>query len=102
MWSSSAIFIAEDDSQNGVDHVDGHRAPGYVISPYAMQYGPAEHTYYSQTNMTRTIEQIFGLPPMHQFDLTASPMRSLFTDRDHTAWEQVDVVAESAPTYGNK
>jgi hypothetical protein len=77
-WSSSAIFVEEDDSQNGVDHVDGHRSPGYVISPYAVQGGPADHTYYTQVNMTRTIEQILGLPPMNQFDLVASPMRTTF------------------------
>ncbi|MGB6133371.1 MAG: bifunctional YncE family protein/alkaline phosphatase family protein [Acidobacteriaceae bacterium] len=78
VWSSSAIFIEEDDSQNGVDHVDGHRSPGYVVSPYAVQNGPTDNTYYSQTNMTRTIEQILGLPPMNQFDLVASPMRTDF------------------------
>jgi YVTN family beta-propeller protein len=80
VWSSSAIFIEEDDAQNGVDHVDGHRSPGYVVSPYAVQYGATDHTYYSQVNMTRTIEQILGLPPMNQFDLTASPMRTDFTN----------------------
>jgi YVTN family beta-propeller protein len=78
VWSSSAIFIEEDDAQSGVDHVDGHRSPGYVVSPYAVQYGPTDHTYYTQVNMTRTIEQILGLPPMNQFDLVASPMRTAF------------------------
>jgi YVTN family beta-propeller protein len=78
VWSSSAIFVEEDDSQNGVDHVDGHRSPGYVVSPYAVQDGPVDHTYYTQVNMTRTIEQILGLPPMNQFDLVASPMRTTF------------------------
>ena len=78
VWSTSAIFIEEDDAQNGVDHVDGHRSPGYIISPYAVQNGPTDHTYYSQVNMTRTIEQILGLPPMNQFDLVASPMRTDF------------------------
>jgi YVTN family beta-propeller protein len=78
VWSTSAIFMEEDDAQNGVDHVDGHRSPGYVISPYAVQYGPTDHTYYTQVNMTRTIEQILGLPPMNQFDLVASPMRTDF------------------------
>ena len=78
VWSSSAIFISEDDAQNGVDHVDGHRSPGYVVSPYAVQNRPTDHTYYSQVNMTRTIEQILGLPPMNQFDLVASPMRTAF------------------------
>ena len=69
VWSSSAIFIEEDDSQDGVDHVDGHRSPGYIVSPYVVQNGPTDHTYYTQVNMTRTIEQILGLPPMNQFDL---------------------------------
>jgi YVTN family beta-propeller protein len=78
VWSSSAIFIEEDDAQNGVDHVDGHRSPGYIVSPYALQYGSTDHTYYTQVNMTRTIEQILGLTPMNQFDLVASPMRTAF------------------------
>jgi YVTN family beta-propeller protein len=78
IWSTSAIFIEEDDAQNGVDHIDGHRSPGYVVSPYAVQNGPTDHTYYTQVNMTRTMEQILGLPPMNQFDLVASPMRTDF------------------------
>jgi YVTN family beta-propeller protein len=78
VWATSAIFIEEDDSQNGVDHVDGHRSPGYIVSPYAVQSGSTDHTYYTQVNMTRTIEQILGLPPMNQFDLVASPMRTAF------------------------
>ena len=80
VWGSSAIFIEEDDAQNGVDHVDGHRSPGYIVSPYAVQNGPTDHTYYTQVNMTRTIEQILGLPPMNQFDLVASPMRTAFVN----------------------
>jgi YVTN family beta-propeller protein len=78
VWSSSAIFVEEDDAQNGVDHVDGHRSPGFVVSPYVVQNGPADHHYYTQVNMTRTIEQILGLTPMNQFDLVASPMRTAF------------------------
>ena len=80
VWSSSAIFIEEDDAQDGVDHVDGHRSPGYVISPYAVQNGPTDHTTYTQVNMTRTMEQILGLTPMNQFDLVASPMRTAFVE----------------------
>ena len=89
IWSSSAIFVEEDDAQDGVDHVDGHRSPGYVISPYVNQKvnpdgtgaGVTEDgTFYTQVNMTRTIEQILGLKPMNQFDLVASPMRTLFID----------------------
>jgi YVTN family beta-propeller protein len=78
VWSSSAIFIEEDDAQNGVDHVDGHRSPGYIVSPYVVQNGPTDSTFYTQVNMTRTIEQILGLPPMNQFDLWASPMTTAF------------------------
>jgi YVTN family beta-propeller protein len=80
VWPTSAILVEEDDAQNGVDHVDGHRSPGYIISPYVNQNGPTEHTFYTQVNMTRTIEQILGMTPMNQFDLWASPMRTLFTN----------------------
>jgi YVTN family beta-propeller protein len=80
IWSSSAIFVEEDDAQDGVDHVDGHRSPGYVISPYVRQGGVVDSTYYTQVNMTRTIEQILGLTPMNQFDLVASPMSTLFVN----------------------
>ena len=90
VWNSSAIFIEEDDAQNGVDHVDGHRSPGYIVSPYAVQGGPTDHTYYTQVNMTRTIEQILGLAPLNQFDLTASPMLTDFTDTPNfTPWDHV-------------
>jgi len=82
VWGSSAIFMEEDDAQNGVDHVDGHRSPGYIVSPYAVQNRPTDHTYYTQVNMTRTIEQILGLPPMNQFDLVASPMTTAFVKGD--------------------
>ena len=89
IWSSSAIFIEEDDAQDGVDHVDGHRSPGYVISPYVSQKVNPDGTgagvtedsiFYTQVNMTRTIEQVLGLTPMNQFDLVASPMREIFID----------------------
>jgi YVTN family beta-propeller protein len=78
VWPTSAIFLEEDDAQNGVDHIDGHRSPGYVVSPYVVQNGPTDHTLYTQVNMTRTIEQILGLTPMNQSDLIASPMGTLF------------------------
>ncbi|HEY1486847.1 MAG TPA: bifunctional YncE family protein/alkaline phosphatase family protein, partial [Micromonosporaceae bacterium] len=66
-WKSSAIFVLEDDSQNGTDHVDGHRAPLYVISPYAKQ-GIVDDTYYTQINVVKTIEQILHIQPMNQMD----------------------------------
>ncbi|HZC27756.1 MAG TPA: bifunctional YncE family protein/alkaline phosphatase family protein [Actinopolymorphaceae bacterium] len=78
-WKSSAIFVVEDDSQNGVDHVDGHRNVTMVVSPYAKR-GAVVHTYYSQPNIVRTIEQILGLPPMNQIDLAAEPMYDVFTN----------------------
>ena len=94
IWSSSAIFVEEDDAQDGVDHVDGHRGPAYVISPYVNQKvnrngtgaGVTEDsTFYTQVNMTRTIEQILGIKPMNQFDLVASPMATLFIDNPPAA-----------------
>ena len=76
----SAIFVVEDDSQNGVDHVDGHRTPTLVLGPYAKR-GAVVHTYYTQLNVMRTIEQILGLPPMNQEDMTAEPMYDVFTNK---------------------
>jgi YVTN family beta-propeller protein len=90
VWDTSAIFIEEDDAQNGVDHVDGHRSPAYVVSPYAVQTGSVDSSYYSQVSMTRTIEQILGLPPMNQYDLVATPMRKAFTNTLNDApWTHV-------------
>ena len=80
VWKDSAIFIEEDDAQTGVDHVDGHRSPGYIVSPYVRQDGFVDSHYYSQVNLTRTIEQILGLTPMNQNDLVASPMKTVFVD----------------------
>jgi len=89
VWGSTAIFITEDDAQDGVDHVDGHRSPGYIVSPY-VKNNITDSTYYSQVNMTRTIEQILGLPPINYFDLTASPMYKLFTNTPNLApWTHV-------------
>ncbi|WP_127354459.1 bifunctional YncE family protein/alkaline phosphatase family protein [Actinacidiphila soli] len=77
-WKDSAIFVVEDDSQAGLDHVDGHRAPIQIISPYA-QHGTVDNHYYSQITMIRTIEQILGIHPMNQKDSAATPMRGAFT-----------------------
>jgi len=96
VWAQSAIFVEEDDSQNGVDHVDGHRQPVYVISPYtaapqAPGQGKTIHTTYTAENINRTIENILGTQPLTQFDLVASPMFDAFqntpdlTPFDHIA-----------------
>ncbi|MFF8995063.1 alkaline phosphatase family protein [Streptomyces sp. NPDC014983] len=77
-WKDSAIFVVEDDSQAGLDHVDGHRAPIQIISPWA-QHGKVDSHYYSQITMIRTIEQILGIHPMNQKDSAATPMTGAFT-----------------------
>jgi YVTN family beta-propeller protein len=79
-WKDSAIFVAEDDTQDGADHVDGHRAPVQVISPYAV-HGKTVSTFYSQISMIRTIEQILGAQPLNQKIAAATPMEDAFTDK---------------------
>ncbi|MEV3853596.1 alkaline phosphatase family protein [Streptomyces sp. NPDC050095] len=79
-WKDSAIFVVEDDSQAGLDHVDGHRAPVQIISPWA-QRGTVDSHYYSQITLIRTIEQILGIHPMNQKDSAASPMTGAFTKK---------------------
>src|SRR5207249_2223495 len=78
-WAKTCIFIVEDDPQNGFDHVDGHRTVGLVLSPHTRRKF-VDSTCYNQTGMVKTIELILGLPPMTQLDLSATPMRSCFTD----------------------
>lgn len=78
IWKESAVFILEDDAQNGPDHVDAHRSTAYVISPYVKR-GAVDHTMYSTTSMLRTMELILGIPPMSQFDAAATPMYNSFT-----------------------
>jgi len=77
-WADSAIFVVEDDSQAGADHVDGHRAPVQVISPWA-QHGQVVDTYYTQISMDRTIEQILGAQPLNEKIAAATPMVDAFT-----------------------
>lgn len=82
-WKSSAVFVLEDDTQNGVDHVDGHRGPLLIASPYAKR-GVIDDTYYSQINMVKTVEQILGITPMNQEDRAAEPMFDAFTNTPDT------------------
>jgi YVTN family beta-propeller protein len=79
-WKESAIFVTEDDSQDGLDHVDGHRTVGLVISPYT-RHGIVERNFYTIVNMFRTIEQILGLQPLNQFAAAAQPMFTTFTSK---------------------
>jgi hypothetical protein len=76
-WKDTAIFVLEDDAQDGPDHVDAHRSVAFVISPYARR-GVVDSSMYSTTSMLRTMELILGLKPMSQFDAAARPMHRAF------------------------
>jgi DNA-binding beta-propeller fold protein YncE len=76
-WKSMAIFAVEDDAQNGVDHVDGHRTVALAMSPY-LRRGIVDSTFYVQPGLVKTIELMLGLPSMSIFDLVATDMRAAF------------------------
>jgi YVTN family beta-propeller protein len=80
-FDSTVIFITQDDSQSGWDHISGYRTVGLVVSPFGT--GDVITTQYNQTSMVRTIEQILGIPPMHGIDATASPMFDCFSKNKH-------------------
>ena len=83
-WKNSAVFVVEDDTQNGVDHVDGHRGPLLLASPYAKR-GIVDNNYYTQLNVVRTVEQILGIAPMNSEDRAAAPMSADFTNTPNDA-----------------
>ena len=88
-WQAMAIFAIEDDPQAGWDHVSGYRTTAYCISPFTRR-GQVVSTQYNTTSLIRTIEQILGLPPMNQFDASATPMFDCFTDKaDLTPYQSV-------------
>ncbi len=76
IWSSSAIFVVEDDSQDGADHVDAHRIPAMVASPYAAS--GVVSTRYDQLSVLRTMELILGMDPLYLTDALATPMYAAF------------------------
>jgi hypothetical protein len=78
-WKECAIFVVENNAQNSPDHVDAHRMVGFVISPYALRHS-VDRRMYSTASVLRTMELILGLPPMTQFDASATPMHAAFTD----------------------
>ena len=84
-WKDTAIFVVEDDAQNGPDHIDCHRTVALVISPYTRRH-LVDSTPYSASSMLRTMEQILGLPPMSQYDAAATPL-----------WTAFQAVADLAP-----
>jgi hypothetical protein len=78
-WAKMAIFVVEDDAQNGVDHVDGHRTVALAVSPY-IRRGHVDSTFYAHQSILKTIELMLGLPTLSLFDLIANDMRASFTN----------------------
>src|SRR5205085_10750034 len=78
-WKKMVIFVVEDDAQNGVDHVDGHRTVALAISPF-IRRGSVDSTFYSHQSMLKTIELMLGLPALSLFDLIANDMRNSFQE----------------------
>ncbi|MBM3760767.1 MAG: hypothetical protein FJW36_11030 [Acidobacteria bacterium] len=101
-WPETAIFIIEDDAQDGADHVDARRTVGLVISPYTKR-GALDSTLYTTSSFLRTMELLLGLPPMTQYDAAATPLYNSFMDQpDLTPYTaeapQVDVNAKNTMT----
>jgi hypothetical protein len=80
-WKEMAIFVIEDDAQDGPDHVDSHRTVGLVISPWCRRHF-IDSTLYTTASMVRTMELILGLPPLTQYDAGATPMFNCFQRRE--------------------
>ena len=104
IWQHSAIFVIEDDSQDGADHVDAHRIPAFVISPYAPA-GRIVHTRYDFLSVIRSIELILGMKPLGLFDRLATPMYDVFTGSPDNAAPYTTIPAkvpllERNPTTG--
>lgn len=83
IWKETAVFIVEDDAQNGADHVDAHRSIAFVAGGFVKR-GFVDHTMYSTSSMLRTMELILGIPPMSQYDAAATPMWRCFTPTANT------------------
>lgn len=79
VWKESVVFVLEDDAQDGPDHVDAHRSPAYVAGGFVKR-GFVDHTMYSTTSVLRTMELILGIPPMTQYDASATPMYQCFSN----------------------
>ena len=84
IWKETAIFIVEDDAQNGPDHVDAHRTTAYLAGGFVKRRF-VDHTMYSTSSMLRTMELILGLPPMTQYDAAATPMWNCFSSTPDTS-----------------
>ena len=94
IWKETAVFIIEDDAQNGPDHVDAHRSPAYIAGGFVKRKF-IDHTMYSTSSMLRTIELILGLPPMSQYDAAAEPMwRCFTTNADLSPYQSVSAYVD--------
>ena len=106
-WPQTAIFVLEDDAQDGPDHVDAHRSIAFVASPYCRR-GAVDSTMYSTSSMLRTMELILGLQPMSQFDAAAMPMYNAFQAvPDPRPFEALQTLADAherntASAWGSK
>jgi YVTN family beta-propeller protein len=110
-WNSTLICVLEDDAQNGPDHVDSHRSPAFLISPYIKRHA-VDGTMYNTASMLRTIELLLGLRPMTQFDAAARPIATSFQDtpnpapytaeKPHRALDEVNSAAAPAAAASNR
>ena len=80
IWQESVVFVIQDDSQDGPDHIDSHRTVALIAGPYAKR-SYVDHTMYDTVSILRTIELILGIPPMSQYDAAAMPMFNAFQDK---------------------
>ncbi len=88
-WAETAVFMIEDDAQNGPDHVDARRTVGLVAGPFVKR-GIVDSTLYTTSSMLRTMELLLGLPPMTQYDAAAMPMYGAFgTAADLTGYKAI-------------
>jgi YVTN family beta-propeller protein len=87
-WKDTAIFVLEDDSQNGPDHVDAHRSPALVISAYDRP-GALVHHYHNTVSLIRTMELLLGIAPLNQLDASASPIDIFQSQPDTTPYKAI-------------
>ena len=101
-WRSTAVFVLEDDAQNGADHVDSHRSPVFVISPYSRP--GVHHRFANTTDVLSTIEELLDLRSMSQFDFYGRPLREAFQEtpdlRPYTALQPAVSLTELNPAHG--
>lgn len=103
IWKDTCIFVIEDDSQSGLDHVDGHRTPYLVISPYTKRHA-VDHHFYTTNSMLRSIELMLGFGPMNRLDALADPITTCFdTKPDLTPYDvRPNNIPLDAPNPGRK